>query len=102
MKNNKRLIQAAKALRRTGFHFNQFQCAGIHCSADGTSKERQNGIEQAGEVAVALFSPMKGNFCVLVFVSAEVLSGRMTVVALWFDRILSLRCGLVGRWPSFW
>lgn len=59
MRNNKRLIQAPKALRKTGFHFDQFQFAGIHCNVDGSFSKLQNGTALVGEVAAVLFPLLK-------------------------------------------
>ena len=57
MRNNTRLIQAAKAHRKTGFHFDQLQFAGIHCNVDGSLSKFQNGTGLAGGVAVG-WSPL--------------------------------------------
>lgn len=56
MRNNKRLIQAAKALRKTGFHFDQLQFAGIQRNMDGKFSECQGGDDLAEEFAAGLFS----------------------------------------------
>lgn len=59
MRKNKRLIQAAKALRTTGFHFDQVQFAGIHRNAGGRFSGRQRRVDLAGNDSVVCFSPGK-------------------------------------------
>lgn len=96
MRNNKRLIQAPKALRRAGFHFTQFQLAGIHCNVDGSSKELQNDAGLAGDVSVVLFPPLKA-LGAFDFLSGEMCSGRRAGTPVDSDNTSSSECGSGGR-----